>query len=116
MITRAIRGAITVKDNSEYSIRLATLELLTAVLEKNNIKKEDISHVIFTLTKDLNAAFPAKFARVDLNWDNIAMMCYNEIDVPNSLEKCLRVMVVINCDKDFRPQFVYLKGAADLRR
>lgn len=115
MISKGIRGAITVDYNFEGSIKEATLELLNAVLEQNNLKKEDISHVIFTLTKDLNAAFPAKFARINLGWDDIAMMCYHELDVPDSLPMCLRVMVVANCEEDFIPKFVYLKGASVLR-
>ena len=44
------------------------------------------------------------------------MMCFNEIDVPNSLRMCLRVMIVINCSENFVPEFVYLDGAEDLRK
>ena len=115
MITKGIRGAISVDYNSESSIKDATLDLLKAMVSQNNIKKENISHVIFTLTQDLNAAFPAKFARIDLGWDNVAMMCYHELDVPNSLPMCLRIMMVVNCDENFIPKFVYLKGASKLR-
>ncbi len=112
---KGIRGAITVDKNTKDAIKLATLELLNELVLQNNIHKNDISHVIFTLTNDLNAEFPAKFARVDLGWDNVAMMCYHELDVPNSLQKCLRVLVVVNCDDKFTPKFVYLKGAQNLR-
>lgn len=114
-MTKGIRGAITVSDNTVDSLKSATLELLTTLLDKNNVSKEQISHVIFTTTTDLNAQFPAKFARLELEWDNIAMMCFHELDVPNSLPMCLRVLVVVNCDDNFTPQFVYLKGAAQLR-
>ena len=104
MTTKGIRGAITVTENTSDAIKLATIELLT-----------EISHVIFTLTNDLNAAFPAKFARLDLGWQNVAMMCFHELDVPNSLPMCLRVLLVLNCETDFVPQFVYLKNASNLR-
>lgn len=116
MITKGIRGAITVKENSAAALKAATIELLHQLIIKNNITQDKISHVIFTLTKDLNAAFPARFARLELGWNDIAMMCYNELDVPDSLQKCLRVLIVVNCKDDFKPQFVYLKGAANLRR
>ena len=116
MITKGIRGAITVDNNTEESIKEATLELLKEMIKKNNIDKSKISHAIFTLTKDLNAVFPAKFARIDLGWDKVAMMCYHELDVPNSLKMCLRVLIVLNCEEDFEPQFVYLKDAANLRK
>ncbi len=115
MITKGIRGAITVENNSVEALREATLELLHAMIKKNKITPEKISHVIFTTTQDLNAAFPAKFARLELGWDNVAMMCFHELDVPNSLAMCLRVLIAINCENDFVPQFVYLKGASNLR-
>ncbi len=115
MISKGIRGAITVDCNISDSIRKSVLELLSELVERNNIKKDNISHVIFTLTPDLNADFPAKFARIDFGWDDVAMMCYHELDVPNSLPMCLRVLIVLNCDKDFKPEFVYLKDAANLR-
>ena len=115
MATKGIRGAITVENNTEQALKEATLELLRAMTEANNIKPERISHAIFTTTKDLNAAFPAKFARIDLGWDKVGMMCYHELDVPNSLPMCLRILVVLNCEEDFEPKFVYLKGAENLR-
>ena len=115
MISKGIRGAITVDENSDKAIELATLELLGELVEKNNIKPENISHAIFTLTDDLNAAFPAKFARKNLGWQTVAMMCFHELDVPNSLKMCLRILVVVNCDETFTPEFAYLKGAASLR-
>lgn len=115
MTTKGIRGAITVTENTSDAIKLATIELLTEIIKKNNVQVENISHVIFTLTNDLNAAFPAKFARLDLGWQNVAMMCFHELDVPNSLPMCLRVLLVLNCETDFVPQFVYLKKASNLR-
>lgn len=114
-MTKGIRGAITVEDNTSQAIEDATLELLNELITQNGIMKEKISHVIFTLTNDLNAEFPAKFARKELGWDEVAMMCFHELDVPNSLEKCLRILIVINCGDGFKPNFVYLKGAAKLR-
>ena len=116
MITKGIRGAITVENNSVEDIKSATLELLSEMIKKNNIGKENISHAIFTLTPDLNAEFPAKFARIDFGWDNIAMMCFHELDVPNSLKKCLRILIVVNANDDFKPKFVYLKDAEKLRK
>lgn len=113
---KGIRGAITVEDNTAEAIEQATVELLNELIDKNNIKKELISHALFTLTEDLNAEFPAKFARINLNWDNVAMICHHELNVPNSLPKCLRILIALNCDENFTPEFVYLKGAAALRK
>ncbi len=116
MITKGIRGAITVDNNTENAIKNAVLELLTELTSQNCVKKENISHVIFTMTKDLNAAFPAKFARIDFGWNDTAMMCFNELEIDNAIKKCIRVLVVVNCDESFIPQFVYLKGAKNLRK
>lgn len=116
MITKGIRGAITVEENSKEALKTATLELLDAMIQENNIVKNYISHVIFTLTNDLNADFPAKFARLELGWNNIAMMCYHELDVPDSLPMCLRILIVYNVEENFVPKFVYLKEAKKLRR
>lgn len=115
MITKGIRGAITVAENTEDAIKSATLELLKEQISQNNIEISQISHVIFTLTNDLNTAFPAKFARLELGWREVAMMCFHELDVPNSLDHCLRTLIVVNCDENFTPKFVYLKGASKLR-
>ena len=116
MITKGIRGAITVDDNTPESIASSTIRLLTEIVKRNNIDVDSISHVIFTLTKDLNADFPAKFARINMKWKDVPMMCMHEIDVPQSLRKCLRVLIVVNCGESFVPEFVYLDGASGLRK
>ncbi len=117
MITKGIRGAITVDENTPEALKEATLTLLDNMIEINNINDTNkISHVIFTTTSDLNAAFPAKFPRQERGWNNVAMMCFHELDVPNSLKMCLRILIVINCEENFTPQYVYLKGASNLRK
>ena len=116
MISKGIRGAITVAENSSEAIGAATIKLLQEMMCKNKIETDMISHVIFTLTNDLNADFPAKYARINLKWKDVPMMCFNEIDVPNSLRKCLRVLLVVNCSENFEPEFVYMEGAESLRK
>ena len=116
MITRGIRGAITVESNTPEAIGAATIKLLRKMVEKNNIEIDSISHALFTLTKDLNADFPAKYARINLKWKDVPMMCYNELAVPTGLAKCLRVLIVVNCSETFEPEFVYLDGAENLRK
>lgn len=115
MITKGIRGAILVEENTSEAIGSATIKLLKEIMKKNNIETNLISHVIFSLTSDLNADFPAKYARINLKWREVPMLCFNEINVPNSLKRCLRVLVVVNCREDFEPEFIYLDGAEVLR-
>lgn len=116
IFTRGIRGAISVENNDIEAIRQATLELLKEILHTNKVDTKDISHVIFTMTKDLNAAFPAKFARENLNFSQVPMMCYNELDVQNSMPMCLRVLMVVNSSKtQDQIKHIYLKEAKKLR-
>ena len=116
MTSRGIRGAITVNANTKEEIRLATIELLNEMLLKNEIKTKDISFAIFTLTSDLNADFPAKYARLDCGFNFIPMMCYQELNVPNSLKMCLRILLNVNSEKSQEEiKHIYLKGATILR-
>ncbi len=117
MFTRGIRGAITVENNNIDSLKSATIELLSKMLSENNLKSNDICCVNFSLTKDINCAFPAKFAREELGFDTVPMECYQELDVDNSLKMCLRIMMLINTDKSpSKLVHVYLKGAQILRK
>ncbi len=116
MQSKGIRGAITVDSNSKDSLKNAVIELISELTKQNNIKTEEISHVIFSVTEDINADFPAKYARLFCGWENVAMMCFNEITVPDSIKMCLRILVVVNREYSFKPKFVYLKGASNLRK
>ena len=117
MECRGIRGAISVENNSVESIKNATIELLNEIIEQNQISISDISFAIFTLTCDLNAAFPAKFAREFCGFKYVPMMCYEELNVPNSMRKCLRILLNVNTNKHQEDiKHVYLKEARSLRQ
>ncbi len=112
---RAIRGAITVEENSPEAISEATKELLRQIVEQNALQPEDIISVIFTATKDLNAAYPAKAAR-EIGWSFIPLMCMQEMDVPGSLPYCIRVLLHVNTTKSRQEiKHIYLREAKNLR-
>jgi len=114
-LVRAIRGATTVENNNADEMLRETEKLLIDIVEKNRLKEEDIISIIFTVTNDLNATFPAIAAR-NLGWTSIALMCTNEINVPGSLEKCIRVLIHVNSDKNNNEiKHVYLNKAKVLR-
>lgn len=114
-LVRAVRGATTVENNSVNEIIDETKVLLSKMIEENNIDENDIISIIFSVTKDLDAAFPAAAAR-QIGWTNVALMCTNEINVPGSLGKCIRVLMHINTEKNNREiRHVYLKSAKILR-
>lgn len=111
----AIRGGITVDNNTEYDIINNTKKLITAIEEANNIDREKVISIIFSSTKDLDAAYPAKAAR-KLGYTEAGLMCFGEMDVANSLPKCIRVMILYNdniCQDEIK--HIYLKGAKKLR-
>ena len=118
MYQRGIRGAITVDDNSYDCLRAAVVELIAEIERKNEFSAQDISHVIFTLTKDINCVYPAKIAREEfLDWKFVPMMCVQEMEIEQSLAMCLRVLIVINTElKQEEIVPVYLKGAKILRK
>lgn len=115
MYCRGIRGATTVEHNDREEILAATTELLQLLSERNQFQTEDIVSALFTLTADLDAEFPALAARA-LGWTETALMCAQEIPVPGSLEKCIRVLLHINTERTVAEiQHVYIHGAVNLR-
>ena len=110
----AVRGAITVEENTTENILNNTSELLEKLSCENNLSDDNVISAFFTVTSDLNACYPAKAAR-DIGWTNTALMCANEIEVPSGLSKCIRVMIHYYANKDHRPSPVYLKNAVKLR-
>jgi chorismate mutase len=115
MYCRGIRGATTVENNDREEILSATKELLQLLIHKNDLKREDIASAIFSLTADLDAEFPAVAAR-GLGWTDTALMCTREIPVPNSLKKCIRVLIHVNTEQSAEEiQHIYIRGAVNLR-
>jgi len=115
MSCRGMRGATSVGENSEREIIAATRTLLERMVSANGIATEDIASVIFTTTPDLNAAYPARAAR-DLGWTDIPLLGAQEIDVPNSLPRCVRVLILWNTDRSIdQITHIYLGVAAALR-
>jgi chorismate mutase len=112
---RGIRGATCAEKNTEEMILSATRELLMEMLGKNNIVPEDIASIFFTMTDDLNAAYPAKAAR-NLGLVSVPLMCSREIFVPASVCKCIRVLILVNTTKSQDEIIhVYLGEAQRLR-
>jgi chorismate mutase len=115
MRSLGIRGAINVENNTETAILAAARQLLQEVITQNQINPADLAAAIFTVTKDLNAAYPARAAR-ELGWNHVPLMCMQEMDVPGSLPSCLRVLLLWNSEKNINQiQHVYLGSARALR-
>lgn len=116
MSVRAIRGAIQVEENSSTAIKEAVLELLPEILRANEISADAVISVFLTCTPDLNAEFPAAFAR-EIGFENVPLICGVEMAVPGSLPLVLRVMLHVESTKSrVEIKHIYLRGASVLRK
>lgn len=111
----AIRGAITVKNNSRDEILEATKVMLKEIIEANRLNQEDLIAITFTMTKDLDAVYPAVAAR-ELCITEAALLCMQELYIKGSLMKCIRVLVQAESSlKQKEAQHIYLRDAVCLR-
>jgi chorismate mutase len=110
----ALRGAVTVEHNEEAEILAATRELMTQLMERNDLAPEQMVSCIFTATTDINAQFPAVAAR-DLGLARVPLLCTQEIQVPGALERVIRVLIHYYAADGHEPQHVYLREARSLR-
>lgn len=114
-ICRGVRGATTVPENSRDAILQATRQMLALMIRRNEINASDIASAIFTVTRDVNAEFPALAAR-QLGWLEVPLLCGYEIEVPGSLPKCIRVLLHWNtCKTQSDIHHVYIHEAVRLR-
>lgn len=116
MFVRGIRGAITVEKDTAEEILNATRQLLQAIQEANpSLDPSDLAGVLFTVTNDLQSAFPAQAAR-QMGWHTVPLMCAQEIPVVESLKYCIRVLLLWNTNyQQNEINHVYLGKAVCLR-
>ena len=115
MTVRAIRGATQVEVNDRDEIIAATAELVSTVLDRNQLTGDALISVIFTMTTDLDAEFPAYAARA-MGITDVPFLCGVEIAVPGSMPRVIRLLAHVDTDwarSDLH--HVYLRGAAALR-
>jgi chorismate mutase len=85
------------------------------MIRVNGIKPEDVGSAVFSLTRDLDAEFPALAAR-QLGWLDVPLLCTYEVDVPGSLRRCVRVLLHWNTERpQSEIQHIYIKDAVKLR-
>jgi chorismate mutase len=114
-VCRGVRGATTVDADDRDQILRATRQMLALMIRRNGIESTDVASVMFTVTKDLSAEFPALAAR-QLGWLEVPLLCAYELSVPGSLPLCIRAMLHWNTDKtQSEIQHVYLHEARKLR-
>ncbi|MFN3974859.1 MAG: chorismate mutase [Dehalococcoidia bacterium] len=116
IVCRGVRGATTASANTREAILEATKELLHALVTANSLDTQDIAMALFTTTRDLNAEFPAVAAR-QMGWESVPLMCTHEMEVPDGLPRCIRVLLLVNTDKAQEEiRHIYLREAVNLRK
>jgi chorismate mutase len=110
----ALRGANSVESNRAEQILAATGELMSELMDRNDLEPEAMVSCIFTVTDDLNAEFPAVAAR-RLGLHSVPLLCAREVPVPGSLPRVIRVLVHYYAPDDHTPRHVYMGDARSLR-
>jgi chorismate mutase len=114
-VCRGVRGATTVLADDRDQILTATRQLLALMIRRNGIDASDVASAIFTVTEDVSAEFPA-FAARQLGWLEVPLLCGCELMVPDSLPRCIRVLLHWNTNKSQSEiHHVYLHEAERLR-
>ena len=113
---RAIRGATTASDNSVEAIQEAVTELIDELEHRNQLDPNDIISVTFSVTRDLDAIFPAAIARQRPNWQYVPLLDVQQMHVEGSLERCIRCLIHINSPMPLSQiHHPYLRQARHLR-
>ncbi len=111
----AWRGATTVPENTAPAIEQAVSELVDALVTRNQLQPGNIISVVFSVTADLDALFPASVARQRPGWEGIALLDIQQMHVPGDLKHCIRLFAHGWLPKGQIPDHPYLRGAASLR-
>ena len=110
-----IRGATTATGNSVKEIEEAVVELINELISRNNLIKENLLSITFTVTKDLDACFPASIARKFNRLDTVAFLDCQQMYVPSDVEFCIRIMAQVLIPQNNTVNHPYLRGASKLR-
>src|SRR5690242_11885803 len=110
----ALRGAADVERNDAESIVASTTALMQAIMDRNELRPEQVVSCVFTATHDLDAEFPAVAAR-SLGFERVPLLCAQEIPVPGSMPRVIRVLIHYQAEDGHTPEHVYLGETRALR-
>jgi chorismate mutase len=111
---KAVRGAITARENSREAIREASQRLLDELLQRNRLRPESVLTVVFSVTRDLTSLNPAQVFR-ELGFTATPLFCVQEADIEGALESVVRVLVLYAGPRRRKAVPVYLDDARELR-
>lgn len=111
----ALRGATSVPEDVTQAIIDATEELLSELMQRNQLSPNDMVSCFFTCTPDLHAEFPAVAAR-RFGLGQVPLLCAQELDITGALERVIRIMIHCYLPEDHPREHVYLNQAVSLRQ
>lgn len=112
---RALRGATTVDADTVEQVKERVQALVVAMLERNDVDKDDLVSIVFTATEDVRSMFPATAAR-EVGLGDVPLLCARELDVEAGTPLCIRVLMHLYTDRARHElHHVYLEGARGLR-
>ena len=112
---RALRGATTVDADTAEQVSERVQALVTAMLTRNGVAKEDLISIVVTATDDIHSMFPATAARA-CGLGDVPLLCARELDVESGTPLTVRVLMHVTTERA-RSQLhhVYLERARGLR-
>ena len=110
-----IRGATNSLSNTKYDIEIAVKELIDELIKRNKISNRQILSITFTVTRDLDACFPASIARKYNDLKDVAFLDCQQMFVPNDIKHCIRLMAIVILPSNVSPNHPYLREAEKLR-
>ena len=112
---RALRGATTLDADEADHLSERVQALVTQMLERNGVAKDDLISILFTATDDIHSFFPATAARV-IGLGDVPLICARELDIVGGTPRCIRVLMHLATDRPRQDlHHVYLEGARQLR-
>ena len=111
----ALRGATTTNGDTDVFIKDAVIELIQELITQNNLIKENIISITFTVTKDLTSCFPASIARKYFNFDKVALLDCQQMFVPNDIKFCIRLLALAYLESGGKSVHPYLNESSNLR-
>ena len=113
-MTRAVRGAIQLAENSGAAIERAGARLVTEILQANGIAENHIVSIVFSMTEDLTAANPATGLR-RTGFASTPLFCTQEARIDGALPRMIRALVTFESLERRTAVPIYLDGAEALR-
>ena len=113
----AIRGATTVAEDNPEQIRSVCLEMVQAILHKNNIEKEeDLVMIFLTMTSDIRSLNASSAIRQGMNWKHVPFFTSQEPEITGMLPLCIRILIQCNLPvSQAEVKHIYLNEATKLR-